>query len=81
MHYPFKQSKYGCFIDFWPPEPLPAPLTARLSGAGDGAGAEAGDPRPPFFDGARVLPGPVEALPSTRQTQTASEVSLGSRDF
>ena len=47
----FKQSKYACFIDFRPPEPLPAPLTARpgLGGAGDGAGAEAGDPRPAVF--------------------------------
>ena len=48
-HYHFKQSKYACFIDFRPPEPLPAPLTVRLSGAGEGAGAEAGDPRPAVF--------------------------------
>ena len=62
-HYHFKQSKYACFIDFRPPEPLPAPLTARLSGAGDGAGAEAGDPRPAvFLTGPGSTRGPVEAL-------------------
>ena len=56
------QSKYACFIDFRPLEPLPALLTPNL--AGTGTGPRPGIPAPAFFDGAprihRPRGGPIE---------------------